>query len=393
VTEGNGLRLRLALLVAAVSGGTARHVAALADGCSRAGLAVSGYGPPSTRRLFGPAAAFTPVNITDRPRPARDVVALARLRRALRAARPDVVHAHGVRAGAFAALALAGWRGQGRRQQGRRQQGRRQQGRRPALAVTVHNGPPAGRLNRAVYAALERVCARRADAVLCASADLVARMRAAGAAGAEQFDVPAGPPEPPSPAAVARAAADIGANGRPVVLAVGRLAPQKGFDVLVAAATRWASRDPAPRTVIAGSGPLAAQLADQARRSGADVLLLGERDDVPALLAQADVFVLPSRWEARALTLQEAMRAGRPVVATAAGGTPDVTGKDAALLVPPGDAGALALAVLAVLDDAGLAASLSRAGQARAAAFPTEQDAVRQAGALYRRLAAARPGR
>jgi glycosyltransferase involved in cell wall biosynthesis len=378
VTEGNGPRLRLALLVAAVSGGTARHVAALADGCSRAGLAVSGYGPASSRRLFGPAAEFTQVNITDRPRPARDVVALGRLRRALRAARPDVVHAHGVRAGAFAALALAGWRGPDRR---------------PALAVTVHNGPPEGRLNRAVYAALERVCARRADAVLCASADLVARMRAAGAARAEQFDVPAGPREPPSPDAVARAAADIGANGRPVVLAVGRLAPQKGFDVLVAAATSWAGREPAPRTVIAGSGPLAAQLADQARRSGADVLLLGERDDVPALLAQADVFVLPSRWEARALTLQEAMRAGRPVVATAAGGTPGLTGDDAAVLVPPGDAGALALAVLAVLDDAGLAASLSRAGRARAASFPTEQDAVRQAGALYRRLAAARPGR
>jgi glycosyltransferase involved in cell wall biosynthesis len=378
VTEGNGLRPRLALLVAAVSGGTARHVASLADGCSRAGLAVSGYGPASTRCLFGPAATFTPVNITDRPRPAGDVVALARLRRALRAAPPDVLHAHGVRAGAFAGLALAGWRGPDRC---------------PALAVTVHNGPPDGRLNRAVYTALERVCARRADAVLGASADLVTRMRAAGAAGAAQFDVPAGPPEPPSAAAVARAAADIGANGRPVVLAVGRLAPQKGFDVLVAAAASWASRDPAPRTVIAGSGPLAAQLADQARRSGADVLLLGERDDVPALLAQADVFVLPSRWEARALTLQEAMHAGRPVVATAAGGTPGLTGEDAAVLVPPGDAAALGVAVLAVLGDAGLAASLSRAARARAASFPTEQDAVRQAVALYRRLAAARPGR
>jgi glycosyltransferase involved in cell wall biosynthesis len=114
---------------------------------------------------------------------------------------------------------------------------------------------------------------------------------------------------------------------------------------------------------------------------------------VPALLAQADVFVLPSRWEARALTLQEAMHAGRPVVATAAGGTPGLTGEDAAVLVPPGDAAALGVAVLAVLGDAGLAASLSRAARARAASFPTEEDAVRQAVALYRRLAAARLGR
>jgi glycosyltransferase involved in cell wall biosynthesis len=372
VTEGNGLRPRLALLVAAVSGGTARHVAALADGCSRAGLPVSGYGPASTRPLFGPGAAFTPVPIADRPRPGSDVAAIARLRRALRAGRPDVVHAHGVRAGAFAALALAGWRPPGR----------------PALAVTVHNGPPEGRLNRAVYGVLERVCARRADAVLCASADLVARMRALGADRAEQYDVPAGPSGPPPEAAVAQAAADIGAAGRPVVLAVGRLARQKGFDVLVAAAARWADRDPAPLTVIAGSGPLAEQLAEQARQSPADVLLLGERDDVPALLAQADVFVLPSRWEARALALQEAMRAGRPVVATSAGGTPGLTGEDAAVLVPPEDAGALAQAVQAVLGDAALAARLGLAARARAAAFPTEEDAVRQACALYRRLAA-----
>jgi glycosyltransferase involved in cell wall biosynthesis len=285
------------------------------------------------------------------------------------------VHAHGVRAGAFAAMALA-TPGRGHV--------------RPALVLTVHNGPPRGDASRAIYAGLERVCARRCDAVLCASDDLAARMRELGAADVERYDVPALPAEPPSAAAVARAAADVGADGRPVVLAVGRLAPQKGFDVLVAAAGRWRDQPRAPRTVIAGDGPLAARLTVQARETGADVLLLGERDDVPALLAVADIFVLPSRWEARALALQEAMRAGRAIVATTSGGTPELTGPQAAVLVPPDDDAALAEAVLAVLADSSLAAALGLAARARAASFPTQDDAVTRAMAVYRRLAGSR---
>jgi glycosyltransferase involved in cell wall biosynthesis len=377
MTAGNGAPLRLALFAGTVSGGTASHVAALARGCAGRDTVVSVFGPEQTRQLFGPQVAFTPVQIADRPRPARDAAAIMRLRRQLRSARPDVVHAHGVRAGAFAAFALAGLPPAAR----------------PALAVTVHNGPPEGRAARAVYSVLERVCARRGDAVLCASADLVARMRKLGAAGAQQFDVPAAPAKPPSAAAVGRAAADIGADGRPVVLAAGRLVAQKGFDVLVAAAGHWRDRPATPRTVIAGGGPLAAELAAQAQQAGADVLLLGERGDIAALLAVADVFVLPSRWEARALILQEALRAGRAIVATRTGGTPALTGEDAAILVPPGDDRALAGAVLAVLDDSSLAARLAEAARARAATFPTEADAVRAACALYRRLTAGRrPG-
>ncbi len=372
-TGGNEQPLRLALVIGTASGGTAAHVAALADGCRRAGAEVSVLGPERMRSLLTPGTAFTPVRIGSRPRLASDTRAILGLRRHLRAASPDVVHAHGVRAGAFAALALALAAPAPAR---------------PALVVTVHNAPPEGKTSRAIYRALEQVCARRCDAVLCASDDLVARMRERGAADAERFDVPAVPAGPSSAASVARAAADIGADGRPVVLAAGRLARQKGFDVLVAAAGRWRDQPHAPRTVIAGDGPLAARLAEQVRAAGADVLLLGERDDVPALLAVADIFVLPSRWEARALIVQEAMRAGRAIVATTAGGTPALTGAQAAVLVPPGDDAALAEAVLAVLADTSLAARLGRAALARAASFPTPDDAVTQAMAVYRRQTA-----
>jgi glycosyltransferase involved in cell wall biosynthesis len=235
-------------------------------------------------------------------------------------------------------------------------------------------------------------------------------MRDLGAAEVQQFDVPAPMATQPSPAEVAKARDDVGAGGRPVVLAAGRLAPQKGLDVLIEAAGRWRHRDPQPRTVIAGDGPLAVALRAQASRAQADVVLLGPREDMPALLEIADVVVVPSRWEARALILQEAMRSGKPIVATGVGGTPDLVGGDgtlriaasnesrasdeiSAVLIPPDDPAALAAAVTAVLDNPGLAARLRLAARARSATFPTEEDAVKLAVSAYARLAASRSRR
>jgi len=377
---------RVAFVLGVATGGTAVHAAALASGCQDEGLAVSVFAPPPTlaRVAGGDADIETfPIRISERPRPAGDLATIARLRSGLARWRPDVVHAHGVRAGAFGSLATAATR----------------RGSRPALVVTVHNAPPAGRAARLTYGLLERICARRADLVLCVSADLLARMRVLGAARAEQFDVPAPQAEPASAEAVAAARADVaaaradvGAGERPVVLTVARLAAQKGLDVLVDAAARWRDRSPRPVTVVAGDGPLADELRQRASQAAADVVFLGHRRDVPALLAIASVVVLPSRWEARSLVLQEAMRSGVPVVATRAGGTPELTGEDGALLVPPGDAAALAAAVTAVLDDPSLAARLRLAASARAATFPSGKDAVRSAVSIYARLCSAGAG-
>jgi len=369
-------RLSVVFVVGLASGGTASHVSALADGCRAAGLAVSVLGPAATLARMPAGTDMLAVPIGDVPHPTRDAAAFGRLRSWLARRQADVVHAHGVRAGALAALAVASLRPRAR----------------PALAVTVHNAPPDGRSARFVYTLLERICARRADVVLCASADLLARMRSLGA-GATQFDVPAPQRPAPADAHVAAVRSELGPVGRPVVLAVARLAPQKGLDVLIDAAAQWRDRDPQPRTVIAGDGRLSGDLHVRARQAGADVLFLGARDDVPALLAAADVVVVPSRWEARALVVQEAMRSGRPIVATKVGGTAELTGTDGALLVPAGDAAALAGAVAAVLDDGSLAARLGAAAQAKSATFPAEQDAVRAVLAVYARLSARRAGR
>ena len=380
------------------TGGTGRHVRMLAAGGVAQGLSAEVFGPAQTDRDFGFSAAgagFTELDIADRPRLRADLRAITRLRRVLRARRPDVVHAHGLRAGALAALALALVRPTVHHA-------------RPALVVTVHNAPAAGGVTGAIYRVLERIVARRADSVLCVSPDLEERMAAAGARRVGRAPVPApavpaqaaASPAVPAPAAeavapsvapAADAVVDVSAEtflsdlaadpGRPVVLAVGRLAAQKGFGTLLEAAVRWG--DIQPLVVIVGEGPLEAELKNQAARLRVDALFPGQRDDVPALLAAAAVFVLPSRWEGQPLILQEALAAGVPVVATRVGGTPQLTGEDAALLVPPGDPVRLADAVRAVLTDPGLAARLRKSAADRAQALPTAADAVAAALAEY----------
>jgi glycosyltransferase involved in cell wall biosynthesis len=362
---------RVALVVGTTTGGTGAHVRMLAAGFAERGIDVSVLGPASADARFGFGAiagvAFSPVEFADRPRPG-DVAAILRLKRLLRTAvgatapapQARVVHAHGLRAGALTVLALTGRRRLARA------------GHRPRLVVTVHNAPPAGRGARSVvYRLLERVVARGADRVLCVSPDLEARMRAAGARHVSRAIVP-----PPDRTRVTSASMPIPATGRPVVLAVGRLAAQKDFGTLLVAAARWPDLDPRPLLVIVGDGPLAGDLRAKAAALGVDAAFLGHRDDVPDLLAAATVVVLPSRWEGQPLVLQEALRAGVAIVATRVGGIPGLIGDDAAVLVPPGDAPALANAVVAVLTDAPLATRLRAAAAHRGAALPTQADAV-----------------
>jgi glycosyltransferase involved in cell wall biosynthesis len=386
--------VKVAFVLGTSTGGTARHVRMLAAGAAARGIAVEVFGPARTDEdfAFGALAGvdFTPVEIADRPRVRRDLRAIRRLRRLAAAWRPDVVHAHGLRAGALTAVALALVRPTVYQP-------------RPALVVTVHNAPPAGGVTGAVYRVLERIVARGADSVLCVSADLEDRMRAAGARRVGYAPVPAVPLPAPPLAATAGSAPGVSAETplalslpgdpapeRPLVLAAGRLAPQKGFGTLLEAAARWRDLRPEPLLVIAGEGPLAAELKSETARLGLDARFPGHRDDLPALLAVAAVFVLPSVWEGQPLIVQEALRAGVPVVATRAGGTPALTGEDAAVLVPPGDARRLADAVRAVLTDEVLAARLRKAAAARALTLPDEDAAVSAALAEYQAVSRGR---
>ena len=325
------------LVLATSTGGVGRHVRGLADGLSARGWGVRVACPAATQELFA-FPGHVPLEIGTRSQPARDLAAV----RALRRLSADVVHAHGLRAGSLAAL-----------------------GARRPLIVTWHNAQLAG--GRA-GAALERLVARRATTTLAASADLADHARARGAR-----DVRLAPVAAPSLVLTGR---DPGL-GRPLVLAVGRLHPQKGYDVLLDALPLLGDAVVA----VAGDGPLEAEL----RARAPQVRWLGRRDDVADLYAAADVVVLPSAWEARSLTAQEALRAGRPLVATAVGGLPELLG-DGAVLVPPGDAAALGTAVRRLLDDPAQARALAARGRAVAQTWPREADTVAQVAGVYEEL-------
>jgi len=184
--------------------------------------------------------------------------------------------------------------------------------------------------------------------------------------------------------------ARLGARDRPLVLAVGRVAPEKGHHVLAEAAAMLAARGYDP--VIAVAGPvggayerpgrarspvwrdieaLVPHYAErtQAAAGGAAFRLLGglSPDDVKLLLAAADVFVAPSLTpEPCPLPILEALAMEAPAVTSATGGYPELVG-DAALLVPAGDPAALAAALMRLLDDSALRADLRARARPQAA--------------------------
>ncbi|MEU7857399.1 glycosyltransferase [Nonomuraea sp. NPDC049141] len=426
--------MRVAFVLGTTSGGTGRHVRMLVEGLVRRGHRVVVLGPGSVEERFsfgGAGARFVEVPMSDRPHPVNDLRAVLAIRRMTKDA--DVVHAHGLRAGALAGLGLWG------RAAGRTRVAERSGATSPApgdersgaaeralgdersgepgpapedersgatvrgpgderarvgglvpfgakgrvpLVVTLHNALTAGGLIGIVYGGLERVVARRADQVLVVSPDLGARMRALGARDVRPAVVPA-----PVPRVARRSPQDVraelGAGGRPIVLAVGRLAQQKGYETLLDAARGpWPGET--PLFAVAGEGPLLGEMRRRIEAEALPVVLLGNRDDVPDLLAAATVVVWASRWEGQPLSLSEALMVGRPVIATAVGGVPDLVA-GAGILVPYGDAVALRDAVRDVVGDAAEAARLAAAAARRGAELPDAEDAVESVLNVYAR--------
>lgn len=183
--------------------------------------------------------------------------------------------------------------------------------------------------------------------------------------------------------------AELGAVDRPLLMAVGSLVPHRGYGTLLDAARLWRGLDPLPLVVIAGEGRERGALQRRIEAEGLPVRLVGRRDDIGDLLPAADVALLPSRWEARSLLAQEALRLGVPLVATAVGGIPELVG-DAAELVPYGDAAALADAVTRLLADEGRRGELAAAGRVQAGTWPTEDETIAQVLSVYDEVVAGR---
>ena len=153
-----------------------------------------------------------------------------------------------------------------------------------------------------------------------------------------------------------------------LLVTAARLEWEKGHETLLASLPRVLARHAGTYLLLAGDGSLAAALREQARRLGieARVCFLGHRADVPRLLSQANLGVLPSHVDSFGLVLLEAMAVGTPVVACAAGGPREIVVDGATgLLVPPREPQALAAAIVTLLDDPRRARDMGLAGQRR----------------------------
>lgn len=269
----------------------------------------------------------------------------------LRSLRPDLVHLHSSKAGLAGRLALRGdvptvfqphaW------------------------SFSVGGGAQAS-----LALAWERWATRWTSLQICCSPEEQVQAHRSGVGGRSRVlvngvDLEQYRPSTPRARRETRTRLGVGPDV-PVVVCVGRLTPQKGQDVALAAWPAVREGAPAARLLLVGDGPLGGSLRASAP---AGVELLGRRDDVPDLLAAADLVLMPSRWEGLALALLEAMATGVPVVASAVAGSASALLAGplpaAGAVVPVEDPRALAQAVLERLLDPALRDREGRAGRLR----------------------------
>ena len=184
-------------------------------------------------------------------------------------------------------------------------------------------------------------------------------------------------------------------DGKPALICVARLSPEKRHDVLLAAVRRLLDSGLALELTVVGDGPtrpaLEKQIADLRLEDA--VRLLGMRDDVAELLREADLFTMPSATEGMPITVIEAMACALPIVATAVGGFLELV-KDGenGFLVPVGDADALAQALARLIKDRDLLRRIGAANRRVAEEKFDIADTVRNYEELYLRLLEAKTG-
>jgi glycosyltransferase involved in cell wall biosynthesis len=336
----------LVLVTLAETGGAQSYVAGLLPGLQgRYDVVVAAHGDGPLREASRAAGArFVPLRHVRRPlHPARDLLGLIELVVLMRRAAPDIVHANSSKAGVLGRLAAAAAGV-------------------PIRIFTVHGWAfsASSGLVSVLYRWADRLMAPLTTLTIC----VAERERTAGLAArtciAERTVVI---PNAIDVEAIPQARHD---GGPPLVVAVGRLAEPKDAMTLVRALAAVPGRRFA--ALLVGDGPDRPCVEEEVNRLGvADaVALVGTRDDVPALLAGADVFALSSRSEGAPISILEAMAAGLPVVSSRVGGVPElVVDGETGLLVPPGDPAAMSAALGRLVADADLRRRLGGGGRGR----------------------------
>ena len=341
-------RVLLVITLAEV-GGAQSYVAALLPALAdRYEVVLAAYGEgPLVEEAARAGVRFVPLQHVRRAiHPVRDLAGFVELARLFRRERPQVVHASSSKAGVLGRLAAAATRV-------------------PVRFFTVHGwafSAYTGLASR-LYRVSDRLMAPLTTVTICVSEQELAAGLEAGTCRAER-------------SVVIHNAVDVSAAPRsrhdrpaPRLIAVGRLKAPKDFVTLVRALARLP--EGGFEALIVGDGPDRGEVEAEIVKLGAEgrVQLAGERSDVPALLADSDVFVLSSRSEGLPVSVLEAMAAELPVVASNVGGLGElVVDGETGLLVPSGDPAALAEALGRLLDDRELRQKLGAAGRARAEA-------------------------
>ncbi len=338
-------RPRLLLLITlAEAGGAQSYVASLLPTVAEryeTTVAAHGYGPLSDA-ASAVGVEFVPLRHVRRPiNPWRDALGLVELIRLIRARRPDILHASSSKAGILGRIAawLTGV---------------------PIRIFTVHGwafaaySGVAGRLYRLAECSMLPLT----NATICVAEYERRAGIAARACRAEQTVVI---PNAVDVNALPRAAPG---GGMVELVSVGRLRTPKDFITLARALARI-ERGSFQASLV-GDGPDRSTIEAELERLGliGSVRLLGERADVPELLAGADIFVCSSRSEGMPVSILEAMAVGLPVVASAVGGVPEIVADGhTGLLVAPGAVAALADALARLIGDRALREQMGRAGR------------------------------
>ena len=354
-------------------GGVAENVLQLALGLGAHGFDVETAGPHEAIIHPRLEAAGIPIHRVAMARgygtPARDARALRELRALLKRRRFDLVHCHSAKAGVLGRLAA---RATGTR-----------------CVYTPHCFPFVGEFGapRRVFATtIERALAPLAARTICVCEEERQTAIRAGLR-ADRLRVVHNGCEPcpngfdPDPALLELR------DGGVVAAAVAVLREQKRLDVLVDAAPEVLRRLPEARLAIVGDGPLRDELHERARQRGLDgeprFAFLPFGAPAARHLRAADVYVLPSGWEALPIGVLEALACGVPQVATDVGGTGEAVSTDTGVLVPPGDPAALAEALVGLLGDAQRRAAMAEASVARHRDRFTLERMVAETAAVY----------
>ncbi len=358
---------RVLMVIRAGEGGAFRHVADLSGALAERGYDVAVCGPHGDAEL---AVPVLPLEMSRAIVPGGDARAALGFARIVRDFRPDIVHAHGNKAGVVARLAHLASPG-------------------TPVIYSPHGYAFAGHFpsrEQTLYRALESIVAPLATLVLCVCE---AEARLARATGIDsRIRVVHNGIRPLEPAFGGPAS-----NGAsPRICATSGLRPGKGLDALLEAMVEVVDAIPGVRLALAGDGPERDYLEAVAICNGVGdaVEWLGNLDDVIPLLSSSDVFVNPSWSESFPYSILEAMAVGSPIVATDVGGVPEaIEDQVTGILVPPHDRVALAGALIGVLEASDRAGELGRRARERQLASFTLERMVAGTTAVYNEVLSA----